>query len=245
MNQNEKFKSLIIELIQKLTKIQLDPNMFQKINFSNLDFQSKTIAAFFYFLNNDEHVNKIFKIFQILDFYSLKKKIIYDLFYECRFLALTDKEKLTLYSIFLFKSLYKISLNTSALSNINSNTAINNFFLLYSQFIIFYTSTKIAERDENEIKKKIFKSLVFIIENDSSVISAIKLKNKSKTIIEYSLNLKSTLIAYLDEFTGFSDKPFSIISIDGQKYLKGDFFTKTYEIFNKNTKSNEKFELKD
>lgn len=232
----------MLALINKLTDKQLKKENFNdSIDFSSSNYSEIT---FFKFIIHRENVDKIIEINRALNSNFKFIQWIGQVFNYEFFSVFSVREKILLFAILIFKSVYRLFRNTIRIKGVNSHLAINSLFELYSQLIIYYCSIELNSEEETKFKKMIFGIFSYLSEFDVNIISTHKIWCEDKTVVEYSLNLKdATGIAHEDMH--ISNKPFSIISVNNTKYLKADFFAKTFQIFNKNLRSDHRFELKD
>jgi hypothetical protein len=157
-------------------------NLFYKINlkYSNITFSKFEIylKEYLFFLNdykNEKIINEIFLKFKI--FYIKKVNVM------CTF-DITDDEKFSLLSLFLFKSINRTT-RVNSVNSINyatSDHVINEFMELYKNLNIFYEEREPTHDEMYTVKGVIFKLIkILIIEK---ILFCKKTYNKNKTIEE-------------------------------------------------------------
>lgn len=226
--------------VKTLTNISINEKKYHFLE--DLSFTEKSVMSFFYPLFDNDFWSKILNIYFVLKNNNFFSFWIINLFKFVN-IRLNEDERLVLFSLFIFKSSYKISLSNSTLTSVNSDVFLNNVLDFYSHINIYFNLSDISI-SENEFKGVLFKIISYISERDKEIIESIKISVNGKTVIEYSLNLKNK-INYLEEFETISNTPFKIVTIGFKKFLLGDCFFKVFEISTKNIKSNEFFEFKD
>jgi hypothetical protein len=209
-------------------------------NFQNeqlLDTSEKSdFFIFFQFIHHSDQLKKVNEIFQkllVLD----KKFILFKI--NKKYFSQTDLTLLL--AIFIFKSLNKcvVTEHTSDIRYINSDVVINEITSFFSRFLIFYYHQDIPAF--LDFKKNIFKILAILVEENIIKQEIIKVENK--TIKEWSLGFEEVIIN-ADEHLRLTHIPYKIIKIGRNSYLKGQFFTKVYKIFEENIRSGYVFEFK-
>jgi hypothetical protein len=218
------FKKIFIKLAENTTKSQ--------------DFENYT-EDYLFFLKDEKNLDKINSIFYFLkNDYQYKNNSIF------KNLNITNDQKISIISLFIFKSLHKSVIidNNRTLGFLSSDETLNEIMFLFNSVYIYYFKKEILNSEAHLIKGELLK-LIKILIVEKIIISKISFK-ANKTLEEWSLNL-GVIIVEDYSYLKISTEPFKLINVSENYYLVGNFFTMTKKVFVENIKSEYSFKLND
>ena len=236
----------IIYIINRLNDVRNEHifiNDFKSKNNVQRTEKQKKLMNFFNLFDKNT-LDKLNEIHSHIDLF-VSKEGFWSFFYNEKRIEnswIRASEFTTLFSILLFKSIHNININSSSkdIYFTNSDQVLNNMYDYITKFSVYYFNETISDR--STFRGEVFKIIAALVEK--KIIKEKICRVGNRTIKEWSVDIKTT--QWLEwEGLNLSLKPYEIIEVNDEKYLKGSFFNEIFKVFTENVQSGEKFHLKD
>jgi hypothetical protein len=223
-------------------------NIFSKINNNFVEVNQKQfdfyLKDYLLFLENVEYVDKIDALANSIEKHN---ELLKPHFFEF-FNFLDNRKKASIFSLFLFKSINRITLleTVNKISYLSMDAIINDVIEIYVNLSVFYVKSELTDEHSQSFKGYLVKLLNFLILEETIILKRTFIKNYTTDELSFGFeNIELPDFSYLK----ISKTPFRLISVSSKEnftiYNVGGFFTFVKKVFLENVRSDYYFKLND